>query len=307
MSGESPLGGRRQPLWRQLLPFALAFALVGFVLSRLDLRKFVAELARVDYPAFLAFTAVFVVALVSADTFGTVVVYRRTLGRVGFVDFWLLRGASYLPSLLNHHVGQAFIVYFLSRVHRVALPRVAGATLLVYASWTGCLLLLGSLALWVRGDPVGWLAVVLGVGVLYLVVIAVRPAALARWRVLAPLFEAGVGGHLVALLARMPHVLVLFLGTWLPFFFFGVRIPFKAAAQGIPILMVIVTLPLTPQGFGTRDVAAGQLFGAFADPAAIAAATASWGVALTLVDACLGLFLMRRAMSRLSEATAAPR
>ena len=289
----------------QALPFALALGLIAIVFSRLDLRTFVAHLAAVNVPAFFLFGVVFVLALLSADTFATVIVYRRTVAKISFRDFWVLRGASYLPSMLNHHVGQAFITYFLSRTHGVPLFRVAGATLLVYASWMGCLLGIGCVAIWQNGGSITWIAAVLGVGLLYLLVLALRPAFLARTKLLAPLFEAGVTGHLIALFARLPHFVVLFLGTWLPFRFFGVNIPPGAAAAYIPILMVIVTLPLTPQGFGSRDAAAAFFFERFANGAthddrlaALAAATMSWGVVFTVVEALMGLLLLRRAMPR---------
>lgn len=303
----------KQPLWRQLLPPALALVLIGFVFARLDLGAFLAQLRRVDYPAFLAFATVFVVALLSADTLATVVLYRRSIAALTMRDFWVLRGASYLPSLLNHHVGQVFLTFFLSRAHQVPLARVFGATLLAYASWTGCLLGLAAVAVLVAGLPAAWLLLPLGAGVVYLVVIAWRPAALARTTLLAPLFEAGVGGHLVALIARVPHLVVLFAGTWLPFFFFGVDVPPSAALVKMPQLMVVVTLPLTPQGFGTRDVLAAQLLEPFAAGAthqerlaAIAAATMAWGIAITLVEAAVGMLLMRQAMKRLARGAATP-
>jgi hypothetical protein len=289
------------PWWRQLLPFALALALIAFALSRLDLRVFVSHLVAVNAPAFLFFGALFVIALLSVDSFATVIVYQRAVAKVRFRDFWVLRGASYLPSMLNHHVGQAFIVYYLSRRYGVPLSLVAGTTLLVYASWIGCLLGLGSVAIWLNDQPLGWIAAVLGVGVLYLIVLAIRPARLARMKLLAPLFEAGVSGHLIALVARLPHFVVLFLGTWLPFFFFDVNIPARAAVKAIPILMVVVTLPLTPQGFGSRELVAAFFFERFAPGAtdderraALVAATMSWGVVLTLIEALLGLVLLRR-------------
>ena len=302
------------PLWRRVLPFAIAIGLTAFVLSRLDFSEFVEQLRRVHYPAFLAFATAFVLALLTADAFGTTLVYRATIAKIAFRDLWLLRGASYLPSLLNHHVGQAFLTYFLSREHGVPLARVAGATLLVYASWTGCLLLLASVAVLVTGRPPAWLLLPLGAGVAYLIVIGLRPRALAETRLLGPLFDAGIRGHLIALAARLPHLVVMFLGTWLPFWFFGVRIPLADALPSIPILMVAITLPLTPQGFGTRDVLAAELFERFAAGATheqrlatIAAATASWGVAITIVEAALGLLLMRRAMPKLAEREAAAR
>jgi hypothetical protein len=207
--------------------------------------------------------------------------------------------------MLNHHVGQAFITVFLSRVHRVPLLRVAGATLVVYAAWTGCLLLIACAAVLLTGQSAAWLFLPLGAGGLYLAVLAWHPGALAKRQLLSPLFETGVKGHLLALAARLPHLVILFVGTWVPFWLFGVRIPLGAAATYVPLLMVATTLPLTPQGIGTRDVLAGVFFEQFAEGAThgerlanIAAATASFGVAITIIEAVVGLVLMRWALPR---------
>jgi hypothetical protein len=294
------------PLWRRVLPFVIAIALIAFVFMRLDLRAFVHHLRQVNGPLFFGSTTVFLIALLAADSFATSLVYRRTVAPVRTRDFFILRGASYLPSMVNHHLGQAFITYFLSRVHKVALFRVAGATLLVYASWTGCLLGVACAAVVLSGKPSSWLLVPLGAGGAYLAVLALRPRRLVSTRLLAPLFEAGVRGHLIALFARLPHLLVLFTGSWLPFLLFDVRVPLSAALAYIPILMVATTLPITPQGIGTRDVLAATFFEQFAVAATreerlamVAAATASWGIALTLIEAVFGLLFMRVAMREL--------
>jgi hypothetical protein len=158
------------------------------------------------------------------------------------------------------------------------------------------------------GQPAAWLALPLGAGVLYLIVIAWKPPILAQNRVLAPLFEAGVTGHIWALVVRVPHLAVLFFGSWIPFWFFGVKIPLAAAVSYIPILMVAVTIPITPQGIGTRDVLAAAFFESFAVGdtheqrlAAIAASTASWAIASAIVEAVVGLVLMRKAMPRVER------
>jgi hypothetical protein len=232
-------------------------------------------------------------------------VYRRTVAPVRFRDLWVLRGASYLPSILNHHVGQAVLTYYLSRRYKVSLARMAGGTLLVYASWAGCFLGAGAIAMMAAGEIVKP-SLMLGAGVLYLAVIAWRPAPLARAKLLAPLFEAGLAGHLACLVVRVPHFLVLFLGTWVPFLFFGVDIPFTAALTYAPIVMMAATLPITPQGVGTRALVAVWAFDRFAPgatqearAAAITAATTSFEVAFTLVEVAVGVLLMRRvALSR---------
>lgn len=289
------------------MPFGVAVVLLGVVALRTNVEAAKAGLARVNLGAFVGFSAVFLAGLLTADVFATLVVYKPLMGRIRYRDLLVVRGASYLPSMVNHHVGQAFVTVFLARAHGVALPRVAGGTIVAYASWAACLLGLGMAAVVATGTPMGWLALPLGVGIGYLVVLGARPAALVRIGLLKPLFEAGVVGHLRAAAARLPHAAVLFLGTWLQFAFFGVEIPVGAALSYVPVLMVAVTLPITPQGFGTRDLVAASLFAGFAPGvdeearrATIAAATLSWGVVLTVLEAGLGLVLIRRA-TRLLE------
>jgi hypothetical protein len=298
--------GKEQPWWRRLLPFLLAAALVAWVLSRVDWNAFRAALGAVNHLAFFGFVAVFLVALLAADSFATVHVYKRTVPEVRFGPFFVVRGASYLPALINHHLGQAWLTWLLAKVYRIELRRMAGATLLVYVTWGGCLLVLAAAAFIAAGLPSAWILVPLGAGVGYLVLLGVKPKRLAEGKLLGPLFEAGIVGHLTAMLTRLPHVVVLFVGTWVPFLFFGVDVPFTTALVYVPILMVVVTLPLTPLGVGTRDALAATFFVEFVVApteaerlAAVAASTTTMAVALVLLEAALGLALLRAATRKI--------
>ncbi|HEX2880624.1 MAG TPA: lysylphosphatidylglycerol synthase domain-containing protein, partial [Polyangiaceae bacterium] len=91
---------------------------------------------------------------------------------------------------------------------------------------------------------------------------------------------------------------VLFLGNWIPFELFGVHIPLADALMLMPVVMLAASLPITPQGVGTRDAVALQLFAGFASgtaserAATLAAATLSFAISLTLVQLVLSpLFL----------------
>lgn len=306
----------RRPLWRRSLPFVTAIALVGFLLCRLDLARFVQHLQRVNYAAFIGFVALFNLALLTADAFATSYVYRRTVCPIRFREFWLIRGFSYLPSLLNHHVGQAWLTWYLSRAYKAPLWRVAGATLLVYATTFGSLFLFMAMSLFFPHEGIPWLAptVALGAvaGLAYLAVIRIAPPFLASKQMLSPLFEVGVRGHIEALVLRLPHMVVLFLGSWLPFHFFGVDIPPGVAFAYVPVLMVVVALPITPQGVGTRDWFCMHYFSRYApgsaedQAAAIAATTLTFVVALTILQIIGSLLLMRRALAMLAPPPPAP-
>jgi hypothetical protein len=106
---------------------------------------------------------------------------------------------------------------------------------------------------------------------------------------------------------RIPHIAVLFAGTWLPFWFFGVHVPLSAALTYVPLLMVAVTLPLTPVGLGTRDALAARFFEPYATGAhaerlgAIAACTTATVGTIILVEVALGLVLSAAAARLLAD------
>jgi hypothetical protein len=304
------------PAWRRVLPIAVGGALVTYVLTRLDLQAFSSAVRATDYVGFFVFTALFSVGLLLADTWATRAVYSRTLGKVGFAELFVVRAASYLPSILNHHVGQAWLTYFLARTRATPLLRVAGATLLVYATTFAALYLFLLLGVPLQAGRFPWLAPIAGaiavLGALYLAVVVLRPAFLAGRAVAAPLFEAGLRGHALLIAYRIPHVAVQFVGAWVPFHFFGVRIPLEDALVLMPLLMFVVALPVSPQGLGTRDALSLALFSDYAvgsaeeRAAAVAATTLSWLCALTLVQAGLSPLFMRRAYRLLGRGGTLP-
>src|SRR6185503_12615342 len=147
---------------------------------------FVRQLGRANYAGLFVFATAITFSLLAADTFATVGIYRRIVCPISFRQLFVLRAASYLPSLLNHHVGQAWLTYFLAKVYRAPIWRVAGATLLTYATTLGCLLLFGVLAVPFNAERIPWLVPMLAAATalafLYLGAIAAKPRFLREWQ-----------------------------------------------------------------------------------------------------------------------------
>lgn len=296
------------PLWRKLVSVAIAVCLLGWGLSQVDFRSFLSRLAGINHVAYVGFMLVFVLALLVADAAAIRHVYSRYVCKVEFSEIIALRGASYLPSLINYHVGQAWLTWYVSKTYGARVARVTGATLLNYATIFASLGILGALAYPFGQKSIPWLGqtlVALGLGALgYAIVVVAKPKFLLKIPGFDTLFDAGVRGHLMALLWRFPHVVILFLGMWLPFGFFNVRIPMGDALAYIPILMLVGALPITPQGVGTRDVIALSLLSSYAPSSnqsgSITAATFCWAVTITLVEGLISpLFyiLVRRLLN----------
>lgn len=298
---------------RQVVSLLLAGGLVAWVILQLDYPAFRRALETADPVAYLGFMLVFVVVLLAVDSVAIRAVYARYVCPVTLREVAVLRGASYLFAVVNYHIGQAWLTWFASKVYGARLGRVAGATLLNYATMFGSLALLacGSFALMGRAVPwLGTILLALGVAALgYGAFLVARPQVSARLPGVPVLFEAGIVGHLQALAWRLPHMFVLFVGMWLPLGFFGVDVPLGDALAYIPILMLVGALPITPQGVGTRDVIAVQLLGAYAPAGAetesVAAATLCWAVSLTLVQVLIAPLFMASARRLLARASAA--
>jgi uncharacterized membrane protein YbhN (UPF0104 family) len=264
------------------------------VARRLDWSAFAAALSHVNYFGYMAFMVVFVALLLAADSVAMAHVYVRYVCPVRWSELIVLRGGSYLPAIVNYHIGQAWLTWFASRVYGARLARVAGATLLNYATMFGSLALFAALAYPMGGQRPPWLGTTLTVVAIlasgYALVVVLKPAFLLRVPGVSVLFDAGLAGHLRALAWRLPHMMILFAGMWLPFRFFGIAIPLGEALACVPILMLIGALPLTPQGVGARDVVALTLLTVpdGTPREVIAAATLSWAIAISLIEALIG-------------------
>jgi Lysylphosphatidylglycerol synthase TM region len=290
---------------------------VAWVIYQLDLAAFASAFSHINHAAYLAFMFIFVLVLLAADSAAIAHVYVRYVCPVRLGDVCVLRGGSYLASVVNYHAGQAWLTWFASRVYGAGLARVAGATLLNYATVFGSLALLAALAYPLGGHRIPWLGTTLlvlaGAALVYVIVLLCKPRWVTRIPGATVLFEAGVSGHLLALAWRLPHVVILFLGMWLPLSFFRISIPLADALAYVPILMLVGALPITPQGVGTRDVIALKLLAGYAPPNAaagtVAAATLCWAVSLTLIEVILApMFLVfaRRLFQRAEQLRTAP-
>jgi hypothetical protein len=149
----------------------------------------------------------------------------------------------------------------------VAWARAAGWILFISGINMGVLVLLAAVGLAGGDARVPWLRMIplaVGAGALvYALILTVRPSALARIRVLEPLFEMGVAGHVKATLVRLPHVMVLIVWHFLALRWFGVQVPPFTALVLLPAVFFAAALPISVQGLGLSQMAAVYFFAGY--------------------------------------------
>lgn len=202
-----------------------------------------------------------------ADTLATWFVLREGGVRIRMGEVGVIRGVTYFLAVVHYHLGQAAMIFALSRAGQRVL-RATGLVLFMMGINMLVLLLLASLSL-LFGAPsppalrTGMLAVAALVPV-YFILLIYPPAKLRNREVFAPLFELGWRGHVSALIVRLPHVISMMFAHWAMMRSFGIQTPALAAALYLPIVFAVTILPISTQGIGTSQLVLVQCFSRFA-------------------------------------------
>ena len=256
-------------LLRRLWPWLLGVAILAIVISRVPLAAFRAAVGHGPHVA-LALTNVGIALLtLTTDSFATWLGLVALKLRRPLADVVAVRGATFALFVLNYAVGQGAFGYYLHKSGTKGM-RAVGATLFLLGTNLAMLLVLTLIAVLV-GDVVmpnahfvTVLEIACGALAAYLAVIALSPGVIRNREIFAPLFDAGVGGHLLAMAGRIPHVVGLVLGQWAALRVWGVAVPFEVGLVVMPVVVIASVLPLSPAGLGTTQAALVYCFASYA-------------------------------------------
>lgn len=245
---------------RRLWPWLVGLAIVVVILTRVPLAAFREASGKGPQVSLALFDLGLMIAILACDTFATwagmiAVKLRRPLG-----ELLIARGATYALFVINYAVGQGAFGFYLHRTGVKAM-RATGITLFIIGINLIALIAL-TFAAWAAGDAVSHTGYVWWglVGTMiafaaYLAIIAAAPGALATRELFAPLFDAGLAGHALAFVARLPHTCIIVLGQWLAVRVWGVPVPFSSCLTIVPLVVIASVLPISPGGLGTTQAA----------------------------------------------------
>ena len=296
----------------RLLPWLVTAGLLFLLFRRISIAQVWA--AAQQAPIWMAPAVLGCVALVYlGDSFAIWKTFGWFLTRMSFADVLLVRGATYLLAAINYNVGQGAIVYFMHKNAGTTIMRGIATILLVLGINVLALLFLATGGMAVGPELPHLVKIIVGIAwgglAVYAALVAIRPRFLDR-----PLFEvllnAGLGGHLRALLVRLPHIAALLAFQFTALRAFGVAVPLLYAVATLPIVFFIAVLPISVQGLGTTQAAMIYFFARFAPGDAhaqaavvIAASLVAQAIAFAF-QALLGVVCLRSRVGRALQASA---
>lgn len=247
----------------------VAFVLLVVLFVRIPLDAVLRSAARGPWLLLVLYMAFQGLSALMTDSWATQIAFATVGLRIRWLDLARLRGASYLLGLLNYALGQGGVGFAL--VQRGLSPsRVAAGIVLLIGINVATLIGFAGAARWIRpslpgSDVLGvLLLVVVLAGCAWLAVLMLRFSWLSRWPVVDHLAKIGPTGYLKVILARVPHVLWLVITFWGALRLWGVPVPLAEGLALVPLVLVVVALPIAPNGIGTSQAVQVALFSQFA-------------------------------------------
>jgi hypothetical protein len=291
VSGEAPPSSVVAKL-KTLAPYLIAAVALVWVSWRTNWHEALTDIRQAPVAEFLIVSTVMLTLNWMLDTFAMTSVFTWFGCKVRYRELLIVRGSTYLWALFNYHFGQAAIVGYLYRVCKVPFLRASGWILFIIGINVGTLFLLGSAGTAGATGQLSflrWVPLISAVGVVvYAVLLVAKPPILAERRMLAPLFEMGIAGHIKGVAVRLPHVANLILWQWWCLRMFGFHVSLWHALLYMPAYFAVSALPINFNGLGVAQVVAIAFFGQFATvPAGTAdvagaqrAAVMAWSVSV---------------------------
>lgn len=240
---------------KRWLPWGVAIALLAVLFTRIPFDALRGALAHGSYLTLALYVLFEILIALAPDAWATKEALAAAGVRRSFRELVLARGATYLLGLLSYLLGQGGVGVWLAK-RGVRPAQATGAVLLLMVSNGIVLLLIAGAGLLVSPSDRNLLLVV-GAGLagvlVYLAAIGLRVRWLQRWEMLAPLFDAGLMGHLRAIVARLPHMLLLAVLHWGAFRIWGIAVPPELGIALMPVVLLISALPITPGGLGSTQ------------------------------------------------------
>jgi hypothetical protein len=271
-------------------PWLVGLAILVAVATRVPLAAFEDSIGKGPHLRLLGAEVMIALAVLCTDACSTWVGLVAVKMRRSLRDVISVRGATYLLFLINYALGQGGFGFFLHKTG--ATPaRATGATLFLIGTNFATLLVLTTAGVLVAGDGTSslehGLLATCAAFVVYLIVIAIRPRFVARG-VFEPLFDAGLRGHALAIVGRLPHVSVVILGNWIAMRAWGFELPLGDALLYLPAVAIATVLPISPGGLGTTQAAIVYFFASWA-PGATADAREGYLLAFGVVHFVYGM------------------
>lgn len=290
------------PLWKRIIPFITAVAILAYLFKNIDIRKCFDALARADIFAFVPWLVAFVLTSFLMDTQNLKEMLRHFHYPVSFRKALNIRGITYLLMSIDYSLSLGALVYYMKRDLSIPVMRSTSLMLffnavthfaLVIMTIIGLLVLMPSSALLQY-----FLIACICLAVFNVCLVAVLKnlpeygimRKIKNLHVIRTFQEASWLSFWVLVFWRAMYYVLFIIFFYGAFRFFHMQIPIITLIAYIPIILLIISLPIAPCGLGSTQAAMIFLFKGYGSSENIMALGLLYSTSIIVFRSLIGLF-----------------
>ncbi len=288
--------------WKRLLPLAVSAAILIYLFWYIDIRLCFNALMNADMAIYVPSVVVLIFATFLLDTQNLAATLKHFHYPLTWKNAFTLRGVTYLIMTIDYSVGLGVLIYYLKKHLGIPVMRSTGLMAffngitqkaLVYMAIIGLIImsptsaLLGNMLIFFVGFAV--------LDFLLIVVLKKIPSRglalkIKNMNLLKAFHEASWRTYGVLIFWR-----ILYYALFVAFFYVAVRafnmqIPLVTLIAYVPIILLVISLPIAPGGFGTAQAAMLILFKDYGTNMDIMAFGLTYTTSILVLRYLIGLF-----------------
>lgn len=252
-------------IWKRLLPLAVSCAILIYLFWHIDIRLCVSALMNADMTIYIPSVIVLILATFLLDTQNLAATLKHFHYPLSWKNAFTLRGITYLIMTIDYSVGMGVLIYYLKKHLGIPVMRSTGLMTffngitqkaLIYMATIGLIILSPTSALLDK-----LLLFFIGFVILDLLfIVALKklpPRGLAlkirNLNLLKVFHEASWRTYGILLFWRIIYYTFFIVFFYVAVRAFNMQIPLIALIAYVPIILLVISLPIAPGGFGTAQ------------------------------------------------------
>ena len=293
--------GKKKNSIARFIPWMVGSSVLVYLIWRIEPRPLIEALTHAQLLIYIPAVLIFIYLSFLVDIQNFRALMKHFGYMFSFAESMLIRGASYLIVVIDYTLGMGSIVYFLKETKQI--PLMQGTAIMIYFNYINqiSLLLLAAAGYPLLGMDLPWLTKGLIVCILllcftFLALGVIRHSAnrfIKRIKE-AVLMQSFVGSTLKAYILNTIYRVGYYF-TYIIFFYvavraFGMEIPFITLIAYVPIILLVISIPISPFGLGTSQATMLLLFKSYGSQPQILAFSLTYSVSLLLLRALIGAY-----------------
>lgn len=282
-------------------PWVIGSSVLVYLIWRIQPRPLIDAMSHAQLLIYIPALIVFVYLSFLVDTQNLQALMKSFGYAFSFAESRTIRGASYLIMVVDYTLGMGSIVYFFNKTKQISLLR--GTAIMLYYNYINqmALALLAIAGYPLLGRWIPWLTKGLLVCLLLIFITVAIIGILKhsnhilamklKGTVLAQSFaESSAKTYFINIIYRMGYYF-----SYVVFFYAAVRafamdIPFTTLVAYVPIILLVISIPVSPFGLGTSQATMLFLFKDYGSQPQILAFSLAYTISLLVLRAVLGTY-----------------